>query len=455
MLRDERQRATVFGVVAASFLTGIKLLAGILSNSLAVLAEAAHSALDLASAVAGFYAIKVSLRPADSEHQYGHGKADTLGGLFAGLLLLLTCGWIMLEGVSRLLLRSVELDITILTFAVIVISIAVDVERTIVFRKIGRKTNSPTIQGESLHFASDIASSSAVLAGLFLITMGYLMIDTLLAMGIALYFAYTSIHLIAVRTGDLLDRAPAGLRTTIEETAGSVKGVKSSRNIRVRRSGSRLFVDMTVNIDQRTPLVASHTIASKVEKAVKRKFKGADVLVHVNPASPSADIVDKIRTIALGQGASGVHGVDIESYGDELRANIHLEFSPSTRIRKAHEIASEIESEVRKSFPKMKQVVTHLEPEEQKEGALKTEDEWLTNKIREIATSRKGIDSCHQVFVGKVGRELHVSMHSTFDDNLSVNQVHEVSTELEEEIKRQIKEVAEVVIHSEPTRKKA
>jgi cation diffusion facilitator family transporter len=451
MVRDERQRATILGVVAASFLTGIKLLAGILSNSLAVLAEAAHSALDLASAAAGFYAIRVSIRPADSEHHYGHGKADTLGGLFAALLLLVTCGWIMYEGIGRLLLGSVVLDITLLTFVVIVISVAVDAERTIVFRRIGKKTKSPTIQGESLHFASDITSSSAVLAGLFLITLGYQVIDAFLAMGIALYFAYTSVHLIVVRTGDLLDRAPTGLRAAIQEIADSVKGVESSGNIRVRRSGSHLFVDMTVNVDQRIPLVASHTIASKVENAVKRKFKEADVLVHVNPASHSGEIIDKIRTIALGQGASGVHGVDIESYGDELRANIHLEFSPSTRIQKAHGIASRIETEVRRSFPKIKEVVTHLEPEEQKEGALETKDKSLTDKIREIATSQKGLNSCHQIFAARVGKELHVSMHCTFDKNLTVNKVHEISSGLEEEIKRQVRGVTDVVIHSEPT----
>jgi cation diffusion facilitator family transporter len=119
MSQNQKQRATVVGVVAASFLTGIKLVAGILSNSLAVLAEAAHSGLDLTSATLGFFAIRVSARRADREHQYGHGKADTIGGFFAALFLLVTCFWIIWEGINRLIRGTVELDITLLTFIVI------------------------------------------------------------------------------------------------------------------------------------------------------------------------------------------------------------------------------------------------------------------------------------------------------------------------------------------------
>jgi cation diffusion facilitator family transporter len=453
MVRDDKQRATVLGVVAALFLTVIKLFAGILSSSLAVLAEAAHSALDLASAVTGFFAIRVSNRPADKEHHYGHGKADTVGGFFSALFLLFTCAWIMYEGINRLIVRTVELDITILTFAVIAISIAVDAERTYVFRKVGKQTGSPTMQAGSLHFASDIASSAAVLAGLFFVTMGYVSLDTYLAMAISVYFGYTSIRLIATNINDILDRVPADLSTKVESIVKNIKGVTSSDRVRIRRSGSKMFMDVVVSVDPRKSFVASHTIASKVENAIGKKFKDVDVLVHVNPASHREAVIDKIRDIALDEGAKGVHGVDMEYFGEDLRVSVHLEFSPSTPLRKAHQIASKIESRVRNSLPKVRQVVTHLEPEAQKEGALKAEDEWLTDRIREIAIRQKGLDSCHEVFVAKVGREIHVSMHCTFDENLTVNQVHEISTGLEGEIKRQMR-VADVLIHSEPMAKR-
>ncbi|WXG46658.1 MAG: cation-efflux pump [Candidatus Atabeyarchaeum deiterrae] len=450
MGRNEKQRATIIGVVAASFLTGIKLFAGIISNSLAVLAEAAHSALDLASAGIGFFAIRASDRPADSEHMYGHGKADTVGGFFAALLLLVTCGWIMLEGINRLLFYSVVLDITLLTFVVIAVSIAVDSERTYVFRKIGKKTGSPTIQGESLHFASDIASSAAVLGGLFFVTMGYTTMDTYLALAIAVYFGYTSLRLMAARINDLLDKTPALLRTQVEEVVSKVKGVKRSERIRVRKSGSKVFVDVVVDVDPRMSFVASHSIGSAVEDAVTEKFKDSDVLVHVNPTSGREDILDTIRRIALNAGAEGAHGVDIESYGNDLRVSLHLEFSPSTKIGEAHKIASNIETEVRKALPKVTEVTTHIEPDEQEEGALETESKGAADEIRRIAMSQRGIESCHNVFVAKVGSELHVTMHCTFDEGLTVNRVHRLISDLEKEIKSNMRDVGDVVIHPEP-----
>lgn len=449
MVRDDKQRATVVGVAAASFLTGIKLVAGILSNSLAVLAEAAHSALDLTSAVAGFFAIRASNRPADREHTYGHGKADTLGGLFAAILLLVTCGWIMLEGIDRLLFRTVVLDITLLTFLVIMTSIAVDSERTYVFRKIGRKTRSPTIQGESLHFASDIASSTAVLAGLFFVSVGYVALDTYLALTIAVYFGYTSVGLMVARVNDLLDRVPSELRDRIEHVAKRVKGVRRVDRVRVRKSGIRMFVDLVVSIDPRTPFMASHTIASEVEKAVTGRFKDSDVLVHVNPSFHREEITDTIREIALDQGATGVHAVDIESYGKDLHVGVHLEFSPHTPLRKAHNIASKIESRI-KTLPKITSVITHIEPEKQQDGALKTESQPLVDRIRKLASSQKGIESCHDIFLAKVGPELHVTMHCTFNENLTVNKVHEINTSLEEAVIREVEGVADVTIHSEP-----
>lgn len=353
MSQKEKQRATVVGVVAASFLTGIKLVAGILSNRLAVIAEAAHSALDLASATLGFFAIRVSGRPADKEHQYGHGKADTIGGFFAALFLLVTCFWIILEGINRLIHGKVELNITLLTFSVIVISVFVDTERTLVFRRIGRKTGSPTIQGEALHFASDIASSSAVLGGLVFVSMGFLTLDAYLALAIAVYFGYTSIHLVISRTNELLDKAPSELRDQVRRVVKKVEGVESCDRLRLRKSGSTLFVDVVISVNPKTPFVASHRIASRVEKAINKAFKHSDVIVHVNPSAFGEEIIDKIRELAVAEGVSGVHGVEIESYGDKLRINFDLEFPRSTSFGKGHAIASKVDTVCESPFPKL------------------------------------------------------------------------------------------------------
>ncbi len=450
MSQKEKQRATVVGVVAASFLTGIKLIAGVLSNSLAVLAEAAHSALDLVSAALGFFAIRVSGRPADREHQYGHGKADTIGGFFAALFLLVTCFWIILEGINRLIYGKAELDITLLTFIVIMISIGVDTERTLVFRRIGKRTGSPTIQGESLHFASDIASSSAVLGGLVFVSMGYLTLDAYLALAIAAYFGYTSIHLVVTRTNELLDRAPSELRDQVRRIVKTVEGVESCDRIRLRRSGSELFVDVVISVDPKTPFVASHRIASRVEKVIKKEFKRSDVIVHVNPSSYGEDIIDRVRELALAEGASGVHGVEIESQDNKLRVNFDLEFPYSTSFGKAHEIASKVESNLRESFPEIIVVTTHLEPDERRQGAMRVDSKTLVNKISAIAMSKKGIESCHDIYVTKIGDELHVSMHCNFDERLPIDEVHAISTLLEEDIERDLKDVADVTIHSEP-----
>jgi divalent metal cation (Fe/Co/Zn/Cd) transporter len=230
----------------------------------------------------------------------------------------------------------------------------------------------------------------------------------------------------------------------------AVEGVETCDRVRLRRSGSELFVDVVISVNSRTPFIASHRIASRVEKAIKKDFKRTDVLVHVNPSTYGKDIIDKIRDLAIAEGASGVHGVEIESQDKMMRVNFDLEFPRSTSLRKAHEIASGVESSLRKSFPEITVVTTHLEPEERKQGARKIESKTLVNRIGAIAISKKGVESCHDIYVTKIGDELHVSMHCNFDERLTIDKVHEISTLLEEDIERELKDVADVTIHSEP-----
>jgi divalent metal cation (Fe/Co/Zn/Cd) transporter len=285
--------------------------------------------------------------------------------------------------------------------------------------------------------------------------LGFVSIDAYLALAIAVYFGYTSIHLVAARTSELLDRAPAELQGQVKAIVRAVEGVQACDRVRLRKSGSKLFVDLVITVDHSVHFVASHRIASNVEKAVKKVFRDSDVVVHVQPASFGKDILDKVREVALKEGASDVHGVEIEAQGKKQRVSFDLEFSRSTSFKKAHEISSKVESELRKAFPEISIVTTHLEPEEQKLGAAEIKSKTLVERIRKIALTRKGVRNCHNIYVTKTGEELHVSMHCNFNANLSVVQVHEISTDLEEDIKRHLKKVAIVTIHSEPVSKKS
>ncbi|MEJ2556675.1 MAG: cation diffusion facilitator family transporter, partial [Anaerolineae bacterium] len=165
----EKRSAALSSVLAAVLLTGLKLVVGLLTGSLGILAEAAHSGLDLVAALVTFFAVRLSDRPPDKRHLYGYGKVENLSALVETLLLLVTCIWIIYEAIERLFFKSVEIEASFWAFGVMAVSIVVDISRSRILYRAARKHNSQALEADALHFSTDIWSSSVVIVGLALV----------------------------------------------------------------------------------------------------------------------------------------------------------------------------------------------------------------------------------------------------------------------------------------------
>jgi len=278
-------------VLAAILLTGFKLVVGLSTNSLGILAEAAHSGLDLVAAAVTLIAVNVSAKPPDLEHQYGHGKVEHLSALFETLLLLVTCAWIVYESIQRLVFRPVPVDASIWAFVVMLVSIVVDYSRSGVLSRAAKKFRSQALEADALHFRTDIWSSSVVIIGLILVRLGesspefhlITQADSMAALMVAGLVIYVSMRLGRSTIRGILDHAPAGLREKIRQSVESIPGVYDCHDIRVRTAGANLFVDMHVLLDPKQSLDKAHQLTEQVEAAVKRVAPEADVTVHAEP----------------------------------------------------------------------------------------------------------------------------------------------------------------------------
>ncbi len=214
---EEKVRVAFSSLLAAVFLTLTKLVVGLITQSLGILSEAAHSAFDLGAAAITYFTVKVSDKPADEGHHYGHGKFENLSALIEAILLLLTCGWIIYESFKRLIFKSVEIQVTPLSFAVMILAILIDLSRSTILSRVAKKYQSQALEADALHFRSDIYSSSVVILGLICVRIGFPVADPLAALGVALLVIYASARL-SKRTIDiLLDRAPEGLEQKVRE----------------------------------------------------------------------------------------------------------------------------------------------------------------------------------------------------------------------------------------------
>ncbi|HOW68763.1 MAG TPA: cation diffusion facilitator family transporter [Candidatus Paceibacterota bacterium] len=288
----EKQSVALSSVLAAVFLTGLKLAVGVASGSLGILAEAAHSGLDLGAALITYFAVRISGKPADRNHLYGHGKVENLSALFETILLLVTCIWIIHEAYDRLMVKPVKVEASIWAFAVMAISIVVDISRSRMLYRAAHKHNSQALEADALHFRTDIWSSAVVIFGLFGVKMAewfpaldfFQRADALAALGVAMIVVHVSVKLGMRTIEGLLDVAPAGMAEKIRSLVESMNDVKDCHAVRVRPSGPHLFIDVHVSLDEKMPLKQVHELMDQVEEIVMKAIPNADVTVHPEPS---------------------------------------------------------------------------------------------------------------------------------------------------------------------------
>ena len=285
----EKRLVAASSVAAALLLTGMKVVVGLQTGSIGILSEAAHSGLDLLAAGVTLWAVRASSRPADKDHPYGHGKIENFSALFETGLLLATCVWIAYEAVKRLLAGDVHVEATWWSFAIMFISIAVDISRSRALARAAKKHRSQALEADALHFSTDVWSSSVVIVGLLAVRASEAFsipwlarADAVAALGVAAIAVIISLRLGKKSVDDLLDAAPPDLLTRVAAVA-HVDGVLEVSQVRVRRSGPDVFADVTLEVDRGLSLEAAHALADQAEAAVREAVPGADVVVHAHP----------------------------------------------------------------------------------------------------------------------------------------------------------------------------
>ncbi len=289
--RKDKRSAALSSVIAAIGLTTFKLIVGLLTNSLGILAEAAHSGLDLVAAAMTYFAVQVSDKPADKEHPFGHGKIENISALFETLLLLATSGWIIYEAVQRLFFVNVNVQASIWSFIVMGTSIVIDYTRSRILYKAARKYKSQALEADALHFSTDIWSSSVVILGLIGLTIASRVpgldwmhkADAIAALIVAIIVIYISGELGWRTVSALLDTAPRGLADKVETAAASINGVVDAHAIRIRPSGAHTFIDLHITMDGNCTLNEAHAATEVIEKVIHDIISPVDITVHVEP----------------------------------------------------------------------------------------------------------------------------------------------------------------------------
>jgi cation diffusion facilitator family transporter len=413
-VRREKSMVALSSVGAALGLTSMKLVVGLVTGSLGILAEAAHSGLDLVAALMTLFAVRVASRPADATHHYGHGKVENLSAFLEAGLLLLTAVWVIYEAVRRLLFHEGHVEVTVWAFLVMAISITVDFTRSRALLRIAHRTGSQALEADGLHFRTDIWSSAVVILGLGVVWLSVTFhlpvwlgqADAVAALGVSGIVIWVSVQLARETVDALLDRAPDAVATAVVARIGEVEGVLAVRRVRVRRAGNKFFADATVAAPRTFTFAQTHTLTERVEQAARDAVHAeapqaeVDLVVHVEPtAAPDETVGELIQQVAQNQGVY-VHAIHVREVQGALEADVDVEVPAHLDVGAAHARAARLEEAVLAEQPHLRRVTTHLEarsdsvvPREEVTGRYGN----LVEQVRQLADQIAGAGATHEI----------------------------------------------------------
>jgi len=462
----EKSGAALNSLFAAVFLTSIKLVVGLSTNSLGILSEAMHSGLDLLAAGVTYFAVSYSSLPADNRHPYGHGKMENLSALIETLLLLVTCIFIVREGILRLFYHPEAVEVTWWSFGVMAVSIGVDLTRSRMLKRMAIKHNSQALEADALHFSTDVWSSAVVILGLGCVAGARMFLapgsfwrglleraDAVAALGVCAIVVWVSIQLGRRAVDALLDGGSEDTTDAIRAAVESLPGVRGISHVRARFSGPSAFVDLTVDIPRQTSFEQAHAIGAKAEEAVRGVTPGADVVVHLEPvAGDDRDLFESVRGAAA-RHALSVHGLQAHQTRSGLHLEMHVEVPDDLSLAEAHRMVTALEDDLKAQHKQPLSVASHIEPVG--EAALvrnSTPDQSRTVReaVRTLVGAVGDVSDCHGVVVHLVDGKYSVCFHCRMDPSASIGQAHAMSVQLEGMVREAIPDVGRVVIHVEP-----
>jgi cation diffusion facilitator family transporter len=444
-----QRRTALVSVLAALVLIGLKLGAGLASGSLGLVSEAVHSGTDLVAALLTFFALGVAGRPPDPGHPYGHGKAEHLAALAEAAILVAASLFISYKAVSNLVGASeADVQATWYAFVVIGIVIAIDAGRTFVSLRGSQRYDSPALEANALHFGSDFAGSVAVLLGLSFTAAGYPGADSVAALFVAVLVLFAAARLMRSNVDVLMDRSPAAADAAARRAIEEVEPPVELRRLRLRRSAGRHFADVVIGVPPGAGVGQGHAAADEVERAVQDALPGSDVVVHVEPGAAEA-LRDRVHAAALAvPRVREVHNVRIVRVDGGIEVGLHLKLPGDLSLEEAHAVASDVEDAISRAVPGVVAVQTHLEPLRETAAGERTappDERAILAIVRELTGEPPRevrlvrTDEGLLVFV-----TLHVAPDRTLAD------AHALASEVEERIRVELPEIADVVVHTEP-----
>jgi cation diffusion facilitator family transporter len=452
---NDKERVALGSIAASAVLTMAKAAVGLLTGSLAILSEAGHSLIDLSATVLTYFAVRLSGKPADKEHQYGHGKVESVTALAETALLFVLTAIVVYEAAQRLIGAAAHaVEASAAAFVIIAGSIVVDFFRARTLRRVAAATSSEALEADALHFGSDMWSSVAVLVGLCGVRLGFSWADAAAAIVVAVFICIAGWRLGRRTIDTLTDTAPEGVSERVAAIARHVPGVVAVERVRARPAGAALFVDLSVGVSRTLPLDRVSAIKERLTHDIRTDMPTAEITITTEPHALDDETVrERVMVIARDLGLA-IHHVAVQALAARLSVSADLEVDGTMPLATAHDIASRLEEGIRAELGPDVEVETHIEPLPADVLAGRDAAPARIADVREaliaLAAAIADLGEVHDVRVRETADGEIVNFHCQVAPTLSVRAVHDAVDALESRLRRRFPTIQRVIGHAEP-----
>lgn len=428
----------------------VELVFGLISNSLALITDSIHALLDSVVTLVLLLAARLAIKPPDAEHTYGHGKIESLGGLIGGIAIFLIACFFIYESINRL--QNPPPNVLPGLFAIIggAYTIGIDFFRIILLRKSIKKIGGATLKADFYHAFMDLGSTLIAIIGIILVSYGLYFGDFIAALILGVLLAILSIKLVYKTASDLTDIISPEIVKNVKEISLSTEGVIDVGPILMRRSGDAIFADITISLRGDTSFDKAHEISNSVEENIKEKISNASVTIHFEPnwknVPPDAKILEIAKNV---EGVKGVHNVITHKTKGKTYANLHVMVDREIDLSSAHKISEIIEEKIQGEIPEITHATIHLEPFVTVPENFNIKDTITEEKIKIILKKYHEIKKIGRISSLKFENILKIDIDCSFDKKLSIEKVHDLTSEIEHRIRSEIKNSV-ITIHPEP-----
>jgi len=456
MHQHDKEQVALTSMAASAGLTVAKAIVGIMTGSLGLLSEAGHSLIDFGATVMTYVAVRISGKPADNEHHFGHGKVEAVSALAQTALLFLLSVLVIIEAVRRLFFHGgPEVEATVWAFAVIIASIVIDFFRARALKKTADATSSQALEADALHFSSDLWSSLAVLIGLIGVYFDMRWADAVAALAVAALICVVGWRLARRTIDTLTDAAPAGVAERLRQIALAIPGVVAIERLRVRSSGEQTFVDLGVAVSRTLPLDRVSAIKERLRQAILADTPRSEVTVTTEPHAVDGEtVMEKVMVIARNR-ALAVHHVTVHDIGERRSISLDLEVDGKLTLNQAHRLADQLEAAIADELGASVEVETHIEPLHPPNAGREAPPERVAvveMALAEIAATIRAVRDVHDVRVRETDDGEIVNFHCRVDPEMTVDAVHQNVDEVERALRRRSPAIKRVIGHAEPLR---